>query len=242
VNRLITFRPSHYCEKARWALDRAAIPYREEAHFPILSWLATYKSGARRTVPALVTSAGALPDSTDILRWVDAQGGAAPLFPDADSAALEDDFDARLGPATRRVAYFAILDDAPRLRALMGDAAPPWEARAGTALFPVIRAVIVRGLGIHAAGAARSRRVIAEVFGAVADRLADGRRYLTGDRFTAADLTFAALTYPVLWPDRAARLVGPFDELPGPMKALAAELRATPAGRFGMRMWAEERG
>ena len=30
--RLITIPISHYCEKARWALDRAGIEYREERH------------------------------------------------------------------------------------------------------------------------------------------------------------------------------------------------------------------
>ena len=32
VLRLVTIPISHYCEKARWALDRAGIPYREERH------------------------------------------------------------------------------------------------------------------------------------------------------------------------------------------------------------------
>ena len=32
---LITIPPSHYCEKARWALDYARIPYREERHPPL---------------------------------------------------------------------------------------------------------------------------------------------------------------------------------------------------------------
>src|SRR5688572_12127115 len=98
MNRLITFRPSHYCEKARWALDRAGIPYREESHVPVFSWLATFRAGARRTVPALVTTGRVIPDSTDILRWVDEQTGGT-LFPDAESAALENDFDRGLGPA-----------------------------------------------------------------------------------------------------------------------------------------------
>jgi glutathione S-transferase len=30
--RLITIPISHYCEKARWALERAGLPYREERH------------------------------------------------------------------------------------------------------------------------------------------------------------------------------------------------------------------
>ena len=31
---LITIPLSHYCEKARWALDRVALSYREEPHAP----------------------------------------------------------------------------------------------------------------------------------------------------------------------------------------------------------------
>ena len=34
--RLITIPISHYCEKARWALDRAGIGYREERHVQIV--------------------------------------------------------------------------------------------------------------------------------------------------------------------------------------------------------------
>ena len=31
-NVLITIPISHFCEKARWALERAGLPYREERH------------------------------------------------------------------------------------------------------------------------------------------------------------------------------------------------------------------
>ena len=32
MRRLVTIPISHYCEKARWALDRAGLDYREERH------------------------------------------------------------------------------------------------------------------------------------------------------------------------------------------------------------------
>jgi len=35
-HRLITLAFSHYNEKARWALDRYAVPYREEPHMPFV--------------------------------------------------------------------------------------------------------------------------------------------------------------------------------------------------------------
>lgn len=237
--RLITFRPSHYCEKARWALERAAIPYKEESHVPALSWFATYRAGAGRTVPVLVTSSGTYGDSTEILRWIDRQPGVAPLLADGDAATLEDEFDRRLGPATRRLAYFHLVPQKREMRELLCDAGQPWEARVTPVLFPLIRQLIVRGLGVNAAGAERSRRVLDEIFARVAGILADGRRYLTGEHFTAADLTFAALAYPVLWPKQVQRLGLP--TLPPALRALADELSATPAGRFGLRLWDEER-
>lgn len=133
THRLITIRFSHYCEKARWALDRAAVPYVEESHVPILSWLATFGVGAKRTVPALVTETGTLSDSTDILHWVDKQSGATPLFlnsskeVEAEIAAWENDFDLHLGPAARRITYFMMMGERKRVRSLMMSAGTPWD-------------------------------------------------------------------------------------------------------------------
>ena len=243
MNRLITFRPSHYCEKARWALDRAGIAYREESHVPILSWLATFGSGAGRTVPALVTGSGTLSDSTDILRWADAQTPASQLFPKQtpEAALLEDDFDLSLGPATRRLVYFHLLGEPELMRRMLRSSAPAWETRAAGPLFPLIRQMIVRGLRVDAAGAERSRTKLDETFSRVGALLADGRRFLTGDRFTAADLTFAALAYPAVWPDFATQLVGRLEELPPKYRALVEEVRPTAAGKFALRLWDEER-
>ena len=42
---LITMPHSHYAEKARWALDWLAMPYREEPHVPLLHRLATAAIG-----------------------------------------------------------------------------------------------------------------------------------------------------------------------------------------------------
>ena len=50
---LITMPHSHYSEKARWALDRLALPYREEPHVPMLHRLATTRNGGG-SVPVLV--------------------------------------------------------------------------------------------------------------------------------------------------------------------------------------------
>src|SRR5262249_20827387 len=108
---LVTIGPSHYCEKARWALERAGIEYVENAHAPVLHYGATLFRHLQRTTPILVTPHGTIKDSTAILRHADKfvpeDRRLFPSDPDvcADVEALEEMFDRRLGPATRRLAY-----------------------------------------------------------------------------------------------------------------------------------------
>src|SRR5947209_6624696 len=89
VARLVTIPISHFCEKARWALDRAGVEYVEQRHLQLLHVLAARFAGGGRTVPVFVTDAGdVLADSTAILRWSDRQ--VAPgmrLYPDGALAA-----------------------------------------------------------------------------------------------------------------------------------------------------------
>jgi glutathione S-transferase len=79
------------------------------------------------------------------------------------------------------------------------------------------------------------------VFQEVAVRLADGRRFLVDDRFTAADLTFAALAAPVLFPAECRAVHPTLDEVPAAMREEILRLRDTDAGRFALRLFAQER-
>jgi glutathione S-transferase len=109
--RLITIPFSHYCEKARWALDRCGIAYEEEGHLPVFHYLATYRAGARRTVPVLVDRKTVVRDSTDIIAWADAKrpGTLIPLASAEEALAVEDDLDDHFGPHTRRWSYYQLL-------------------------------------------------------------------------------------------------------------------------------------
>src|SRR5215210_2626638 len=55
VLRLVAIPISHYCEKARWVLERAGLAYREEPHVEGLRRIAARLAGGGRTVPVLVT-------------------------------------------------------------------------------------------------------------------------------------------------------------------------------------------
>jgi glutathione S-transferase len=242
--RLVTIPFSHYCEKARWALQRLGLEYVEDGHLPMLHWPAALRSGGNRTVPVLVSKAGVFADSTDILRYVDRFVGAEHrLYPDEHAAevmALEEEYDRHLGPHTRRWAYQQILPHPQLVLSMSEGQVPEWERQVLRVVFPVAAAMMRRGMDINAQTADRSLERTRQVFAEVGQRLADGRRFLVGNRFTAADLTFAALAVPVLLP--AGGPVEPPDgALPPAAIAVVEELRATPAGKLVQRLYTEER-
>ena len=233
--RLITIPFSHFCEKARWALERAGIAHREDGHLPLLHWWHSLRAGGGRTVPVLVTDDGVLADSSAIVAWAHREQPDPP-----EALALEDDFDRQLGPATRRWAYFHLLPNRDAIGA-MGRDVPRWEMAALQVARPVATRMLTRGMNITPDGVARSERKIEASFANVAARLADGRRYLAGDRFTVADLTFASLAAPVLMPPEHPRTGGQLDVFPAAARAAIERWRATPAGQFGLRIYREER-
>ncbi len=245
--RLVTIPISHYCEKARWALDRAGIAYREEPHLQFIHIVAARRAGGGRTVPVLVTGTGTtIGESAGILRWADRQ--VAPerrLYPDgaagAEAARIEAWLDAGLGPDGRLWMYHGTLpvvrDMAPW--ALAGT--PRWERRGFRAMSWAIDPAIRRYLGVDAAGAAAALDRVDATFDEVAGILGDGRPFLTGERFTAADLAFGALSASVLMPADYGSPLPPLDVLPERLVSEVRRLREHPAGRFAARLYADER-
>jgi glutathione S-transferase len=246
VNTLVTIPFSHFCEKARWTLDWCGLPYREQALLPGLHLRHTRRAGGR-TVPVLLRDEGApLCDSTDILRWADERAAAGrKLFP-ADAAAraeaerLEDDFDLRLGPATRLWAYAHGVPNPRLLRALVRPAFPRLRERLGLRLgLPIVGRFIVAQYGATPDRIAGAEQTILRVFDEVSARL-ERAPYLGGDRFGAADLTFGALGGCMLLPKEHSTLDGSV-ALPAPMRAFIDRLRATRAGQHAARLYREHR-
>jgi len=238
--RLITIPISHYCEKARWALERADIQYREEPHLQAIHWAHVWRAGRGRTAPVLVTENGPLTESSDILRWVDARSDLR-LYPGPEVGALERHFDDELGPHGRRWMYHRIFGRADLVREYAVTGVPRWERMALPAFLPLARRLINRYLDVDDTTAAESRRRVRAVFDEVGERLGDGRRYLVGDSFTAADLTFAALAASVLVPSRYGVPLPPLERLPEPFAGEVRTLREHPAGAFALRLYDQER-
>ncbi len=257
MHRLITIPFSHYNEKARWALDRWGVPYREERYMPMFHFVPTMAVSLRHgmgradkastpfSTPLFITAEGeCVRDSSDIVRWVSDRFAGGSLYPTPEVAELEQHFHDDLGPHTRRAAYFFAFGDPSLLGRIAAHNVGPLQARLFQQTYRLVTGGIARALHIERATAEQSIAQVREVFAEVGERMR-GRRYLVGDTFTAADLAFACMAAPGLlvskkegfgaWlPTRA--------DLPAEAGAMVDELRASDAGRYALRMFAEERG
>jgi glutathione S-transferase len=246
VLRLVTIPISHYCEKARWALERAGIPYREERHVQGIHRIAAGRAGGGPTVPVLVTPDGALGESAEILRWVDERSPPdLRLFPDdprerAEVERLCSRFDEALGPRGRRLMYIHMLSQRKLTLRFNNQGVPPWEDRALRLTWPVATRWLGRELAIRPGIETEDEAAVWREFDFVAELLADGK-HLCGERFGAADLTFASLSAAVVVPPGYGVELPQPDVLPERTAALVERAREHPAGRYALALFAHHR-
>jgi glutathione S-transferase len=242
--RLLTIPISHYCEKARWALDRAAIAYREERHVQGVHRLAARRAGGGSTVPVLVADGQVATSSREILEWADAR--LAPenrLFAagDREERALCERLDEVLGPAGRRLMYVHMFPQRKVTVRYNNQGVPAWEHGVLLLAWSPVQRVIARALGIRPGIEREDERTVFAELDHVAAILARGAPYLSGERFGAADLTFAAMAAAVVFPPvYGVRLPQP-EELVPRTAELVERARAHPAGAHALRMFAEHR-
>ncbi len=257
--KLVTICFSHFNEKARWALERFGVPYDEEAYMPGLHVFGALKLAPRHGLgrrdrlaspfgtPIFLTPEGeCIRDSATIVRYV-SDRWAPPgegLYPSSEVAELEERFSHELGGHTRRFGYRHAFDDQALVAELAEANVGPAQAAIFKVLSPLIQRGIKKSLRVTAEGADKSLAKIRATMTEIGDRVA-GRRYLVGDRFTAADLAFACMAAPILLPTREEGYgaVWPaVDACPPAFAEVLREMRASPAGQFALRMFREERG
>jgi glutathione S-transferase len=247
VLRLVTIPISHYCEKARWALERAGIPYREERHVQGIHRFASRRAGGVGTTPVLVTPEGSLGESEEILRWVDERTPPAQrLYPSepAERAEVEQlcrRFDERLGPRGRRLMYVNMLAHRELMLRFNDQGVPRWEDRALRLGWPVAVRFVGRALAIRPGIEVEDEAAVWGELDSVAELLSDGREYLCGESFGAADLTFAALSASLIVPPVYGVPLPQPDVLPPDIAEFIERVRAHPAGTYALGLFAEHR-
>ena len=198
---------SNYNEKARWALDFKGVRHQRRSVIPGSArgfWL----TRGDRTLPTIDLDGERIVDSTAIIAALEDRQRDPPLYPaDPDerrrALELEDFFDEHAGHDMRRVGFWELRENLGYGLDFMTTDQPPLSASLAKArlrvAFPVVWRYMNQRYDFTEASVERSRGVLK----AALDRIETergGGDHLVGENFTVADLTAAALLYPLVWP------------------------------------------
>lgn len=267
--RLITVAGSHFCEKARWGLDlleddlKSPFYYTEDGHAPPFVSFETLpaSNNVASASPMLVdddsNSDSYIVKSDAILRKY-----CSFLYPPSirdQVEALEDDLGMRVGSTVRCIVYHHLLR--PEYSTVVCDVMARGIPTIESTLFQVlfdrgISDAMRKFMKINSDTCEASIATLRTTFAELSTTLEDGAEYLCDDDkngvngattttshgFTAADLSLAALSAPLLQPDGYCRTFGvDSTRLPPELVALQNELRNTAAGRHVFRMYEQHR-
>jgi glutathione S-transferase len=204
---------SHYNEKARWALDYKNVPHERRTPTPMLHTLRALAMTGKPTLPVLKLNGKAIGDSTRIIEALEREYPEPPLYPKDGgerrrALELEDFFDEELGPYIRRWLFNEALEG-------MGPAdfvddtmksAPGAVKAMMKATAPVASRILRLRYGVNDEGAQAARGKVLSALDRVEQEVQPSG-YLVGDSFTVADLTAAALLFPLVRPPEAPYVV-----------------------------------
>ena len=146
-----------------------------------------------------------------------------------------------LGPSARRLIYVHMFADKQLALEVNNAGVPAWEDRAIRYGWPVVERIVHSVLGIRPGVEVEDEAAVWRELDFAAALLADGRPYLNGERFGAADLTFAALSAAVLLPPGyGVRLPQP-EELRVETAELVRRARAHRAGQYALSLFDRHR-
>lgn len=222
VPELYQFRFSTFSEKIRWVFDYKGIEYVDREILPGTHAPKMIVLSGQKSVPVVRREDGSIiSGSAKILAYYEERIPEPSLLPaqaEERERVLEIQarFDDFYAPEVRRAMFQDLSsDNAYMLRCMLEDSLAPKSSKDWLRfLFPVFKQVMCFDMKINPRDAAVGRERTAEALDWIAKTVDEnGTGYLVGDRFTAADLTVAALCVPVAFPKEAgARLPEPLSD------------------------------
>lgn len=200
---------SHYSEKARWALEYKGVDHVRRSplpgtHIPVALALTR---GAQPTVPILQLEGRTIGDSTEIIAALESNYPDPPLYPiDAEERAraleLEDWFDENLGPHTRLLPFYELIQEPELFAEVAAESVPGPLGKAKPVVGAYARAYTSLRWGANSdEDAERAREGIVAALDKVEAELDKGNgEFLVGNSLSVADITAASLFYPVVVP------------------------------------------
>jgi glutathione S-transferase len=205
---LYVFAISHYCEKARWALDHLGVEY-DLQHLPPGPHMEIAKQlgAAGSSLPLLVSEECVVQGSGDIIDWAESSNADSPrrLNPDPEyedeCRLLEQRLDDVSGVHVRRYYYSEALVEHPdTVRSIFSRDLPPAQRQSLEENWSIVRQLMIGAMDLGREQGQESRRIVEDELDWLDGLLSDGRRYLSGGRFSRADLTAASLLAPLALP------------------------------------------
>jgi glutathione S-transferase len=238
---------SHYNEKVRWALDYKGIPHVRKTPPPMMhiGWSFVMTRGKAYTFPVLKLKGKPIGDSTRIIEALERDYPEPALYPSDPqerqrALELEDFFDEELGEYIRRFLFHYSLEEmepAEFIDGAMGSTPGAIKA-VMRATAPVGKRMLRLRYRINAEDADAARKKTE----AALDRLEAELQpsgYLVGEGFSVADLTAAALFFPVVRPPEAPHRV---PEMPPTYTRFRDSVSERPGFRWVQEMYRRHRG
>lgn len=205
---LYIFAISHYCEKARWALDHYGIAYRLHPTMPGMNRKIAKRLGSNAgSMPFLQIGDNLITGSSAIIDWGehnrhDDRASLNGEDPEQVSA-IEKRLDDIVGVHIRRYYYSAALLTAPAsVRPIFSDGLPFVQKMMVMLGWKKIVPVMIKLMDLGLEQGAQSRDILGSELDWLDALLSDGRPYLTGNAFTRADITAASLLAPLINPPK----------------------------------------
>jgi len=206
---LYIFAISHYCEKARWALDYLNIEYRLHHISPITHIKFVRGLGvADTTLPVLTAGSLTLQGSSRIIDWAEAQSRPGKRSLEVDNTtdvssarAIEQRLDDVAGVHVRRYYYADALLNQPQTVRPIFCGNLTWREQIMLRLaWGRICKYMIQELDLGVEQGRESRRIIETELDWLDGLLVDGRAFLLGEHFSRADITAASLLSPLVLP------------------------------------------
>jgi glutathione S-transferase len=203
---LYQFPISHYCEKARWALDYKGLDYNivnllPGEHIKVIKAIAPGSE-----VPVLQQDEEIIQGSDDIISWLDERYPATPLTPkDAESKkqalVWENYANENIGPQIRLYFYHYLLEHAALTVPMLVQGQPVHKRLLFRVIYPRVRSIMRQHMKINDRTARISLKILERAIDKLHAHYAK-HDFLVGDQFSRADLTVAALLAPLVEPDQ----------------------------------------
>lgn len=210
--KLLEFPHSHFCEKARWALDYHGISYQPVAILPGLHLWTVRRFAPKTSVPVLLDGVNAIQGSSEIIDFIDRGSASRPLTPANDKdrlecVTLENELDVRLGVPIRQILYHRLLAYPGFIRFCFTHTMSAPKKFAFRLSYPALRKKIYQVYVKSDEAVEQARRTFDQTLDQLGERL-EKSEYLIGDCFTRADMTACSMLsllvlpkqHPLPWP------------------------------------------